>query len=550
MTTGQYGIGIDTGGTYTDGALIDLREQTVLATAKSPTTHFDLSQGIALCLRDLFKAAEVKPADIELVAVSTTLATNAVVESKGDKVGLIVAGYTRPLDLPVVSTLFVEGGHTLQGNEETPLDLDAVVRAVSQLKGNVEAYVVCSAMSIKNPTHEKVMAKAVAMVDPLPVFMSHEVSTRVGVADRAATAVLNARLRPVMESFLMGMQDALVALGVARNVMIIRGDATVMNIVDTHRQAAATVASGPAATAWFGLSFSPAGDAVIIDIGGTTTDITMIKDGKPTLTEDGSLIGKWRTHVDSVKMSTVGAGGDSHALIDRYGVLQVGPDRVLPLSMAKELVAPDKWLGAGLRSRLVAIAPDLTEDEAKHDQVLEFLFAEGSQTPEMLQAKFGMGEALLSSHIRELVKAQLAFETGFTPTDALHVLGEIELGDAALARAGAMALGAEMDLSPEEFSRKVLALFERKIEIALLDHILSIETGKTLSAFYPDYRNNNVIDMDFTVKLPLVGIGAAAKYVLPNVARRLGTTVVFPEYFEVGNALGAILMASEEALKS
>ena len=545
MTTSRYGIGIDTGGTYTDGALIDLDDHSVLATAKSPTTHFDLSQGIALCLRDLFKDADVKPADIEMVAVSTTLATNAVVESKGDRVGLIVAGYTRPLDLPVVSTLFVEGGHTLQGEEETELDLDAVVRAVSQLKGNVEAYVVCSAMSIKNPAHEKVMAKAVSIIDPLPVFMSSEVSSRVGVADRAATAVLNARLRPVMESFLMGMQDALVALGIARTVMIIRGDATAMNIVETHRQAASTVASGPAATAWFGLSFSPEKNAVIIDIGGTTTDITMIKDGKPTLTEDGSLIGKWHTHVDAVKMSTVGAGGDSHVVIDRYEKLQVGPDRVLPIAMAKDIVSPESWLGSGLKARLVAIAPDLTEDEAKHDPMLEFLFANGAQTPEMLQAQFKMGESLLSSHLRELVKAQLAFETGFTPTDALHVLGEIDLGDATLSHISAKILGAAYGMSAEAFSKEVLDQFGRKIEVAVLDHVLTIETGKSLSAFYPNYRNNNVIDMDFKVKLPFVGIGAVAQYVLPQVAERLGTTVVFPEHFEVGNALGAILMAAQ-----
>jgi N-methylhydantoinase A/oxoprolinase/acetone carboxylase beta subunit len=273
----------------------------------------------------------------------------------------------------------------------------------------------------------------------------------------------------------------------------------------------------------------------------------MIKDGKPTLTEDGSLIGKWHTHVDAVKMSTVGAGGDSHVVIDRYGKLQVGPDRVVPLSMAADVGSPGDWLGAGLKTRLVAIAPDLTEEEAKHDPMLEFLFAEGPQTPEMLQAKFSMGESLLSSHIRELVKAQLAFETGFTPTDALHVLGEIDLGDASVARAGATVLGAERDLSPEDFSQQVLGQLARKIEVAVLDHILTIETGKTLSAFYPNYRNNNVIDMDFKVKLPFVGIGAVAKYVLPEVAKRLGTTVVFPDHFEVGNALGAILMAASQA---
>jgi N-methylhydantoinase A/oxoprolinase/acetone carboxylase beta subunit len=214
--------------------------------------------------------------------------------------------------------------------------------------------------------------------------------------------------------------------------------------------------------------------------------------------------------------------------------------------MSENIDSPADWLGAGLKARLVAAAPDLTADEAKHDSMLDFLFKNGFQTPENLQAEFDMGEALLSSHIRELVRAQLAFETGFTPTDALHVLGEIDLGSRDQAVVGATVLGACCSLSPEEFSREVLAQFGHKIEVAVLDHILQIETGKTLSAFYPDYRNNDVIDMDFRVKLPFVGIGAVAKYILPQVAERLETTVVFPEHFEVGNALGAILMASQE----
>ncbi len=356
MATKKYGIGIDTGGTYTDGVLIDLADHCVLATAKTPTTHYELSRGISRCLADILVASKVKPHDVELVAVSTTLATNAVVENKGDNVGLIVAGFAKHFSLPVVTTLYIDGGHNIQGEEEDPLDMEALIQAVSDLKGNVDAYVVCAAMSIKNPAHEMVMAKAISMIDPQPVFMSHEVSQRPGVKERAATAVLNARLRPVMEDFLVGMQDSLVALGLAHNVMIVRGDATPMNIVDTPRQAASTVASGPAATAWYGLTFAPADDAVIVDVGGTTTDITMISARQPRLSEEGSLIGEWQTHVDSVKMSTVGAGGDSHAVLDARGTLTVGPDRVVPLAMAEDVAGPTAWLGKGLKSRLVAIS--------------------------------------------------------------------------------------------------------------------------------------------------------------------------------------------------
>ena len=359
MSEKKYGIGIDTGGTYTDAVLIDLDDKSVQATSKSPTTHFALSHGIALCLRDLFVDSEIKPNEVEVVAVSTTLATNAVVEKKGDKVGLIIAGYSKPFTLPVVTSLYIGGGHSIIGEEVEELDMDALVRAVTELKSNVDAYVVCSAMSIKNPAHEMVMAKAVSLIDPLPVFMSHEVSQRAGMQERAATAVLNARLRPVMEEFLVGMQDSLMMLGLASNVMIIRGDATPMNIVKTSRQAASTVASGPAATAWFGLTFSPEPNCIIVDVGGTTTDITMIKDGQPTISEDGSLIGPWLTHVDSVKMSTVGAGGDSLAIVDKHGSLRVGPARVLPLSSAASDEAVQEEIsqrGAGQSQSIISIS--------------------------------------------------------------------------------------------------------------------------------------------------------------------------------------------------
>ena len=550
MTKTTYGIGIDTGGTYTDAVLLNLNDNTIIGTAKSPTTHHQLSHGIALALRDLMVNCQLKSPDISLVAVSTTLATNAVVENKGDKVGLIVAGHNRPLDLPVVSSLFIEGGHNLQGQEDTPLDMEALVRAVSQLKGNVDAYVLCSAMSIKNPTHEMVMGKAVQMIDQLPVFLSHEVSNRPGIHDRAATAVLNARLRPIMEEFLLGMQDGLVALGMAGNVKIIRGDAKTMNIADTPRHAASTVASGPAATAWFGLQNCPETNGLIVDIGGTTTDITMIRNGQPTLTEDGSKIGNWRTHINSVKMSTVGAGGDSHATVSPQGQLTVGPARVTPLALCPDSKNPQTWLGPGLKAQLVAISPDILEKEAANNEILAYLYQNGPTTPDHLKNNFTMSEFTINDHLKELIKMQLAWETGFTPTDAFIALGKLDLGDKEVATKAAEILGQALNMSGPEYAKLVIATIQQKIEDAILDHLLSIETGKTLSSFYPKYRHSEVIDFAFQLKIPIIGIGAAAQLLLPEVAKRLQTKAIFPPNFAVGNAVGAITMANNSERKS
>jgi N-methylhydantoinase A/oxoprolinase/acetone carboxylase beta subunit len=541
----SYAIGIDTGGTYTDTVLISAEDKKVIATAKSPTTHQDLSLGIAQSLQHLFSESRIHPHDVQLVAVSTTLATNAVVEDKGADVGLLIAGPTKRFTLPVVSASYLKGGHNHLGEETDPLDMEALIEAVQGLKGHVDAYAVCAAMSIVNPTHEQVMAKAISLIDPKPVFCSHEISDRPGIQERAATSVLNARLMPVMEEFLGGMQDALVALGLAGNVFIIRGDATPMAITDTHKQAASTVASGPAATAWFGLNFSPAADALIVDVGGTTTDITMIQDSNPVMDREGSLIGEWHTQIDAVKMFTVGAGGDSHVLLSRKKELHIGPQRVVPLAMTELTPSPESWIGEGLSAKCITAAADLTEEEASANPMLAYLVSHGPATPEELKHHFDMAEITLTSHLQDLNRLQLISETGFTPTDALHVLGRLNVGNKENALQGAQVLAHTLQLTTEEFCRKVLEALSQKIEAAILDYILKIETGKTMSGFFPHYRKSELLDLRFTTKLPIIGIGAAAQYLLPQIAERLGTEVIFPDHYEVGNALGGVLMAIE-----
>ena len=148
----EYSIGIDTGGTYTDAVLLDSETGKVIAWHKERTTHHDLSVGVGKALAGLL-AQSVGPSEVTRLSVSTTLATNAVVEGRGARVGLFVLGYVRHFKLPVVANIFVKGGHTITGDEDEPLDIETLIDTIPGLAKEVDSYAVCGAMSIKNPAH-------------------------------------------------------------------------------------------------------------------------------------------------------------------------------------------------------------------------------------------------------------------------------------------------------------------------------------------------------------------------------------------------------------
>ena len=544
----KYIIGIDTGGTYTDAVLIEAESGAVIATAKKPTTHYHLATGTGHALAALLQSSGIAASDIQQLAVSTTLATNAVVEGKGARVGLFVIGYVKHFRLPVVAVVFIKGGHTIQGTEEEPLDLENLVDTVRGLASEVDAYAICSAMSMENPTHELVAEKAITMLDPKPVFCSHRISQQAGMRERAATAALHAKLMPLMQDYVGGVQDAMIKQGLSCPVVIIGGNGQTVTLDQAVERAGVTVASGPACTAHFG-ALQTAGDALVIDVGGTTTDIAIIEKGRPQLAPDGCQIGDWQTHVEAIDMFTAGIGGDSQVLIDDHGVLHVGPTRVVPLCMAGSLPSVFDWLGAGASSRCIGLVAEegLEETPEGHDDpVLTFLGQHGPSTPAAISAATGMSAVPLEKHLEGLTRAQLIYETGFTPTDALHVLGLITLGDREAATAAAAVLARIQGTDPEQFCHEVLRCTEKKIENLIIDYIIHRYWGQSLTSFISSRDSHPVLGVEFSVKIPLIGIGAAARYFLPGVAKRLGTTVTFPDHCEVGNAVGAALLGKTD----
>lgn len=538
MVEKRYIIGIDTGGTYTDGVILEKESRKILAAAKQPTTHNRLSDGTGSVLSQLLGETGISAAEIDSLSVSSTLATNSVVENKGARVALLVIGYVRHFKLPVKAVVFIKGGHTITGQEEEPLDLDYLVEIVSNLKDEVDAYGVCSAMSIKNPAHELVAEKAISLLDPKPVFCSHRTSSAAGMRERAATAGLHAKLMPVMEEYIGGVGQAMEELGLTCPMLVVSGSGHRIKSAEAVEFAGSTVASGPACTALFGADHTNE-DALVIDVGGTTTDIAMLQDGKPLLASEGCRIGQWRTHVEAVDMVTGGVGGDSHVLLSSKFEMKIGPSRVVPLAMAEAIPPAREWLGSEEAGKLIVFREG---SEAEDDEVSRYLRKTMGATPADIRAATSIAGITLEKQLERMFRNQQIFECGFTPTDALHVLGRIDIGDRQKSLEGALMLSKAMGMDPESFSRLVLEKTEEKIENLVVDYVINHFWGKSLAGFLSERNAHPVLGVNFSLKIPMIGIGASAPHLLPNIAEKLGTSVIFPDHGEVGNAVGAALI--------
>lgn len=575
-------LGIDTGGTYTDAALVEYETGQVLGAAKALTTRRDLAIGIGEALDALFRGsvseaglqAMPPPAAVGLVGLSTTLATNAIVEGQGSPVCLILIGYDPELirqygfeeELVTDDVVHVAGGHDLHGNEVLPLDESALRREVLARRGRVEAFAVSGYFGVRNPTHELRARVMIEELTGLPVTCGHELTTRLNSVRRAATAALNARLIPLLRELIGTLCDTLNRRGIHAPLMVVKGDGSLVRAEWALQRPIETILSGPAASAvggWHlaGQAGVPLGNGSVwvMDLGGTTTDIAALREGRPRLNPEGAQVGRWRTMVEAVDVHTVGLGGDSHVRLDGNRQPIIGPQRVVPLSL---LAAQHPEVLAELRSQ--ALTPPRAEVAAQFllprrsptrplaeeaAAILERL-AHGpvSLAALLREARFGM---LLLRRIEPLIAERLALRAGFTPTDALHALGRLQLWDAEAASLGAQILAALGRCTADELCRRVVAGVSDRAALALVTKVLADEShlpdwqAEPTAALLLDRALNGEGGHDLTCSLtlrqPLVAIGAPVAAYLPRVAERLHTRLIIPPHAEVANAVGAVV---------
>jgi N-methylhydantoinase A/oxoprolinase/acetone carboxylase beta subunit len=250
-------LGVDTGGTYTDAVILDPAADRVIGTAKALTSRQDLAVGIGQAVDAALARSGVAAGDVAMVALSTTLATNALVEGQGGRVALVFIGFDAGDEAraglaeamggdPVIR---LAGGHSHAGTEAAPLDIDALSRAVAEVAPGVVGFAVAARFATRNPAHELAARAAIRAATGRPVTCSHELSASLNGPKRALTAVLNARL--------IGMIDRLVSRlrtppgGADRHhapLMVVRGDGALISAAMVRERPIETILSGPAAS--------------------------------------------------------------------------------------------------------------------------------------------------------------------------------------------------------------------------------------------------------------------------------------------------------------
>ncbi len=563
----QLALGIDTGGTYTDAVVIDYETREIRAKAKARTTPHDLSLGIAQSL-DALKGVDLKT--IKLVSLSTTLATNAIVEGKGCRVFLFLIGYDPALlekfgfekDLPTPDFCYLRGKHDLLGEETEALDLKKAEQIILKKKNQAEAFALSSYLGVRNPEHELRLRALIQRLTPHPVVCGHELTSELDSIQRAITAVLNARLIPLLHALILSMRKVLKRKGIRASLMLVKGDGSLVSSRIAEERPVETILSGPAASVAAAQYLSGLQEAVIVDMGGTTTDVAILREGKPYLNPRGATVGNRSTCVKGIDITTAGIGGDSRIFMERTGDLRVGPRRVVPIGLLTSQhpqVLPElKRVAAGpLIDRFLAYGEFFViANPAKKDHL-------GTQEKEALRALQGGPLSLLQLSSRlhlvyptllnlsQLEERGIVQRCGLTPSDLLHVEGKLSLWDCEASHWAFRILAKVIRMKEEDLARLVREKITQAISLQVLNKALQPDgPGASLPGcrVCSDllnllFRTSAGSGPSLQIKLgkKLVAIGAPVKSFLPPVAQALGTQVLIPPHAEVGNALGAVI---------
>ena len=573
-----YGLGIDTGGTFTDAVLLDNAKQ-VVATAKSLTTHYELAQGIAGALAQL---PQERLQAVNLVCLSTTLTTNSVVEGKGAPVCVLLAGYDeRQIRASGLIELLghdaivsLAGGHDASGQPVCALDEDAARAAIRAQAPRVSAFAISGTFAVRNRAHEMQLRAWVRELCDKPVTCGHELASSLGAPRRALTTALNARMIPFIQRMIESVRATLGERGIHAPLMVVKGDGSLVNVDSALQRPVATVLSGPAASVLGACALAGTDNAIMADMGGTTTDIAVVRGGMPALSEDGALIGKWRPMVEAVKIYAIGLGGDSEVRFHGGAGMTIGPRRVLPVSLLVHqhpqlLAVLERQQNETPHASQMRFAVRLQNDPAQLDRLADderMAWDRLAQGPLDVE-RANVENRPLARAVARLERKGLALYSGFTPSDAAHVMnlcGHWSRDGAVLAARiwarqmrhlyglGKWTLGDEVGPSQQVIDQVIDGIAQKLIEAGLNDagQMNEQNAGKmsTLLTQMALHRRGSqsgpsapVFQIQFAPGMPLIAVGAPSHSYYPTVAREMGLTLINPPHADVANAVGAVL---------
>lgn len=567
----KLGIGIDTGGTYTDAVVYDFESGEILGSAKALTTPEDLTVGILGAI-DALPAERTKRAQV--ISLSTTLATNACVEDRGGRARLIFFGgdrdtidkYGARYGLPPSEEIYIQESFTdFSGNVEREPDWERFRRGLETGFEDLDGVGIIEMNAMHNGAVVEKKAKAIFQERyDLPVVCGHELFSELNCLQRGSSTLLNAGLFPVIRTFLESVKRALDVRGIRpESLVIVRSDGGLMSEKFAALRPVETLLCGPAASAIGCARLTDAPDSIVVDMGGTTTDIALIRGGAPVTATGGVSIGRWKTFVNGLYVKTFGLGGDS--AVHYHGrQLILEAYRVVPLCVAAKrypcIVDHLKKIEVRTHTRHLyehyMLVRDVGEDPRYTQEERALCRALRDAPLPVADAAAAVGRDVYTLNVARLIRDGAVQVCGFTPTDAMHIRGDFDAYSAEASRLGAAFVAHNLGISVEALCERVYEAVRRKLYVNIVEAMLENR--------YPDYMKNGVnadverfIDANyeeirdgrpdplFSTMLRtgyvLVGVGAPVSVFLGDVAKMLGTRAVIPKDHEVANALGAII---------
>ncbi len=574
----KIGIGIDTGGTCTDAVAVDLETKKLLAKGKTLTTREDLAIGIGKAL-DMLPQELIREA--ALVSLSTTLATNACIEGKGCRAKLVLFGLNdeyldrlgarEKYSLKRDAVLCVDTHSSADGSYIDEPDWDALFRdfgpwiAEADYMAAAELY----GASTGAPCEKRFKALLKKRRD-LDCVCANELTDRIDVIQRGATALLNARLLPVIREFIAIALADIRRRGCTAPVMVVRSDGSLMNTDATMLKPVETILSGPSASILAGKAFTDEENYMVVDMGGTTTDVSMVCGGATVNVDRGIRVGGWRTSVDGVFVDTFALGGDSTMRLEK-GALKLFPRRAIPLCTAAA-----RW------PQILPMLREVLQNGYNSDKYQFHEFFALQHDPAE-RSRYTAGELRLIDtlrdgplsvyHLKEQKKLGVSerdtgrleaegvlIRCGLTPTDFMHIRGDYTefAREASLLAAEYVRKINGLPFAPEDlaaFAEEAYGAVGQKLYTNLVRILLSKEYGKAFDGGLepqlallaertwqarkrPGFA---LLAPAFRTDMVLLGMGAPAHVFLPEVAAALGTRCILPDHAEIGNAIGAVM---------
>lgn len=560
----MIGIGIDTGGTYTDVVIYDFDSKEVLASGKSLTTKHHLTEGILNALRllpeDLLSRAE-------FLSLSTTLATNACVEEIGGRSKLVFIGVEEKTVREFYQTYGLPSPEEILFLDKPVSDWDAFREQVKTAFSEYDSAAIVEIFAKEDQgQYEKEAKKIVQEVYDIPCVLGYDLFHELNVLRRGASVLLNARLMPVINRFLSSIQEALNEMKLSLPIIIVRSDGSLMSMDYTLSHPVDTLLCGPAASIIAGTELTHQKNALIVDMGGTTTDVAIVREHMPVTVRSGISIGKWKTFVKGLYVDTFGLGGDSAIRYkDRH--LTLDTVRVIPLCHLaeeypyvvedlKELLVTQNQPHIFYLHEFFVLLHDIEDNPAFTEQEKAFCRALKSGPLIYEKAASAIGRDVYGLRVTlRLEKEGIIMRSGLTPTDIMHIKGDFVRYPKEASILGAQYVAMCTGMKTEDLPDAAYELIKKKLYMNLARILVCFQ-----HPFYEKYQDQEIVrqlledcyesavnhkegfgKLALSTDAVLVGVGAPIHIFIKDVAAMLGTTAVIPPHASVANALGAVL---------